>query len=200
MHQISENDSFEAVLPTTRGPWGGKTVDDEFLKFLSELVGQNVWHKFKTNHSHEYLEITRDFEVKKRTINPNEVTRLPLPRVLIELSTTSHGVTTFKGVIQSNYLYRNHVDFSADNLEISNILLCGFFRKTINGIIKLMDEYLQTSEAKNVDCIVLVGGFSTCGLLQDAINKHFRNASIIIPDKPDLVVMNGAVLFCHARR
>lgn len=201
LHQMCENNSFEAVLPTTRGPWGGKTVDDEFFKFLSELVGHNVWHEFKTNHNNDHLEIAKYFERKKRIINPENLsgkTQLLIPSVLVDLSIRSQGVTSFIEVIQNNDLHRNHVDYSANNLVFSNTFFSGFFRKTINGIIKLMDEYIQTSEAKNVECIVIVGGFSQCLLLQDAINKHFRNMSIIIPDKADLAVMHGAVLYCHA--
>lgn len=201
LHQMCENNSFEALLPTTRGPWGGKTVDDEFFKFLSELVGHNVWHEFKTNHNNDHLEIARYFERKKRIINPENLsgkTQLLIPSVLVDLSIRSQGVTSFIEVIQNNDLHRNHVDYSANNLVFSNTFFSRFFRKTINGIIKLMDEYIQTSEAKNVECIVIVGGFSQCLLLQDAINKHFRNMSIIIPDKADLAVMHGAVLYCHA--
>lgn len=201
LHQMCENNSFEAVLPTTRGPWGGKAVDDEFFKFLSELVGHSVWHEFKTNHKIEHLEMARYFERKKRIINPENLsgkTKLHIPSVLVDLSIRSHGVTSFKEVIQNNDLHRNHVDYSANNLVISDTFFSGFFKKTINGIIKLMDEYIQTSEAKNVECIVIVGGFSQCLLLQDAINKHFRNVSFIIPDRADLAVMHGAVLYCHA--
>lgn len=197
LHQICEDNNFRAVLPTIRQQWGGKTVDDDFFEFLSELMGENVLQEFKINHMEGYLELARVFEAKKRAVNPekfNEKMRLPIPRVLINLCTTIHGVNTFKNVIENNNLHRNHVDYFAEKLVFDYNFFCGFFKRTINGMIKLMDEYLQAFEAKNVKCIVIVGGFSKCLLLKEAINKHFRNASIIIPDRSDLAVLKGAII------
>lgn len=197
MHQICEDAYFQAVIPTIRRPWGGKTVNDEFLKFLSELVGERAWQEFKMNHMEEYLKITRAFEAKKRTLNPEKVDqkiRMHIPGVFIDLCTTIHGVNTFKDVIEKKNLNRNDVDYIADKLALDCKFFCGFFKKTINGIIKLMDEYIQTFEGKNVKCVVIVGGFSQCLLLRNAINTHFGNTSIIIPDRSDLVVLNGAIV------
>lgn len=196
LHQICEGHNFRTVLPTLRRQWGGKTVNDDFFEFLSELVGENVMQEFKANHMEEYLQIERVFEGKKRAVNPqkfDEKIRLPMPRVLVNLCTKLHKVNTFEDVIKNNDLHRNYVNYSAEKLVIDHNLFCGFFTKTINGMIKMMDEYLQTFDARDVKCIVIVGGFSQSLLLKEEINKHFRNTSIIIPDRSDLALLNGAI-------
>lgn len=45
--------------------------------------------------------------------------------------------------------------------------------------------------------ILLVGGFSTCGLVQEAVRREFPHCRVVIPFDPDLAVLKGAVLFGH---
>lgn len=198
MHQICEDNNFRAVLPTMRRQLGGKSVNDAFFKFLSELVGEDAWQEFKMNHIKEVLDIARDFEAKKRAVNTvkcYEKIRLRITQVLIDLCTTFHGVDSFQEVIEKN----NHLNYRSDKLEMDHSFFSRFFKETINGIIEMVDEYLQTFEAKDVKCIVIVGGFSQCLLLKEEIKKHFRNVSTIIPEKSDVAVLNGAItLAMHA--
>lgn len=198
MHQICEDNNFRAVLPTMRRQLGGKSVNDAFFKFLSELVGEDAWQEFKMNHMKEVLDIARVFEAKKRAVNTvkcYEKIRLRITQVLIDLCTTFHGVDSFQEVIENN----NHLNYRSDKLEMDHRFFSGFFKETINVIIKMVDEYLQTFEAKDVKCIVIVGGFSQCLLLKEEIKKHFRNVSTIIPEKSDVAVLNGAItLAMHA--
>lgn len=196
LHQICEDNNFRAVLQTTRRQLGGKSVDDAFYNFLSELVGEHVWQEFEMNHTKEVLNIARVFEAKKRAVNPEkcyEKIRLRISPVLIDLCTTIHGVDSFKEVIEKNNMHINHVNYISGKLEMDYSFFCGFFKETINGIIELMDEYLQTFEAKDVKCIIIVGGFSQCLLLKEEIKKHFRNVSTIIPENSDMAVLNGAI-------
>lgn len=118
MHQKFEDNTLKEVLPAKGGPWGGKSVDDQFIKFLSELVEEKVWENFKREHMEDYLEITRAFETKKRTIKPDKSgsTRMPIPQALVKLCTKSHRVKTFKEVIEKNDAHKNNVDIVTGKL------------------------------------------------------------------------------------
>ena len=50
---------------------------------------------------------------------------------------------------------------------------------------------------KDVGTIVLVGGFSECGLLQKTIREFFKGKKIIKPDEAGLATLKGAVYFGH---
>lgn len=199
VHQKCEDNTLEEVLPASGGPWGGKAVDDQFIKFLSELVEEKVWENFKSEHMEDYLEITRSFETKKRTIKPDKSgsTRMPIPQALVKLCTKSHRVKTFKEVIEKNEAHKNNVDIVTGKLVWNNDFFRGFFKKTIDGIVKHIDELFQESEVKDVKIVVMVGGFSECLLVQDAIKKHFGDVSIIVPEEAGLAVLKGAVFFGH---
>nr|XP_034300194.1 heat shock 70 kDa protein 12A [Crassostrea gigas] len=200
VHQKCEDSTLEEVLPASGGPWGGKAVDDQFIKFLSELVEEKVWEEFKKKNMEDYLEITRSFETKKRTIKPDKKgsTRMPIPHALVKLCLESHGVENFKEIIQKSEAHKDNVTMSAGKLVWDNNFFRGFFKKTIDGIVKHIDELYQESEVKDVKIIVMVGGFSECELVQDAIKKHFGGKSnIIVPEDAGLAVLKGAVFFGH---
>ncbi|XP_052675299.1 heat shock 70 kDa protein 12A-like [Crassostrea angulata] len=199
VHQKCEDNTLEEVLPASGGPWGGKAVDDQFIKFLSELVEEKVWENFKSEHMEDYLDITWCFETKKRTIKPDKSgsTRMPIPHALLKLCTKSHSVESFNEVIEKNDAHKNNVSFMSGKLVWKNDFFRGFFKKTIDAIVKHMDDIFQESEARDVKIIVMVGCFSGCPLVQDAVRKNFCNYSIIVPEVGDLAVLKGAVYSGH---
>lgn len=200
MLQICEDNYFEAVLPTIKSQWGGTTVDDEFFKFLSELVEPIVWSIFKYALDKEFFKLTRSFETTKQRSKPDHwsgETELTLPPRLTRLSVIHHNVNSFKDVVEKNK-HRDQLRFSEGKLVMDNTLFFKFFEKAVNEIVKLLDENIRKTEAKDIKSIVLVGGFSECLFLRDAIKKHFTNASIIIPNESGLAVQKGAVYLGHA--
>nr|XP_034300205.1 heat shock 70 kDa protein 12A isoform X2 [Crassostrea gigas]XP_034300206.1 heat shock 70 kDa protein 12A isoform X2 [Crassostrea gigas] len=201
VHQKCEDNTLEEVLPASGEPLGGKAVDDRFMNFLKELVGENVLEEFKKENMEDYNEITRSFETKKRTIKPDKSgnTRMPIPHALVKLCTKSHGVKSFIEVIQKNDTHRNNVDFITGKLVWNNDFFRGFFKKTIDEIVKYIDEIIRESEARDIRIFVLVGGFSECLLVQDAIKKHFGDVSIIIAEEAGLAFLKGAVFLAKCQ-
>lgn len=199
MHQKCDDYTLDEVVPTRVEPWAEKSVNDQIQKFLSELVEERIWEEFKTKHMEDYLEILRSFETKKRTIKPDKSgsTRMPIPQALVKLCTKSHRVKTFKEVIEKNDAHKNNVDIVTGKLVFNNDFFRGFYKKTIDGIVKHMDDIFQESGAKDVKIIVMVGSFSECSLVQDTVRKKFSNCSIIVPEESGLAVLRGAVYFGH---
>lgn len=89
------------------------------------------------------------------------------------------------------------MDFSVGKLIIDNNFLRSFFKETIDQIVGHIDVLFQKSETRDVETIIMVGGFSECLMVQDAIKKHFGSVSIIAPEKAGLAVLKGAVYFGH---
>lgn len=160
---------------------------------------EKIWEEFKTEYMEDYLEITRTFETKKRTVRLDKSTiRMSIPSALVGLCTKSHGVKSFKEVIETNDAHKKNVSFMTGKLVWNHYdFFRGFFKKTINGIVKHMDEIFYESEARDVKIIVMVGCFSECPLVEDAVRKNFCNCSIIVPEEGDLAVLKGAVYFGH---
>uniref|UniRef100_A0A8W8L5R2 Heat shock 70 kDa protein 12A n=1 Tax=Magallana gigas TaxID=29159 RepID=A0A8W8L5R2_MAGGI len=199
VHQKCEDNTLDEVLPTRIGPWAATSVNDQIQRFLSELVREKLWEEFKTEYMEDYLELTRVLEELIRKARPDKrgSTRLAIPFALVKICTKSHGVKNFKEIIEKNDAHKNNVSFKSEKLVLNNDFFRGFFKKTVDGIVKHMDEIFQESRAKDVKIIVMVGCFSECPLVEDAVRKNFCNYSIIVPEDGDLAVLKGAVYLGH---
>lgn len=198
MHQKCENNTLEEVLPASEGPWGGKAVNDQFIKFLSELVGEKVWEEFKKEYTEDYLNILRSLEIIKKTIKSDmsRGIRMPMQQVLIELCKESHGVKTFKEVIEKNDAHKNNVEFSNGKLVLNNEISKGFFKKSISAILKNIDDIFQEPKTRDIKVMYVVGDFSDCLLVQNAIKRVFAQcACTILPNEKS--VLCGAVYLGH---
>lgn len=65
MFKIVENNILEEVIIICIGLWGGKFVDDQFEKFLLELVEEKVWEIFKRKYIDDFFKIMKNFEINK---------------------------------------------------------------------------------------------------------------------------------------
>ncbi|XP_056012673.1 heat shock 70 kDa protein 12A-like isoform X3 [Ostrea edulis] len=199
VHQKSADSNSEKILMASWGPWGGKSVNDMFMTFLTELVGERVIKDFKEECMEGYLDMTRYFEAKKRKANSyrDGSTSIPIPMPFIHLCEKLHNVIDFREVIDKNELHRNNVKYTAGKLKWENKYFRGFFKKTIDSIVKHIDELFEEDVGRDVDIIVMVGGLSECHLVQDAIKKNFEQKTVIVPEEAGLAVVKGAVYLGH---
>ena len=71
MHEVQDKGNLKELHKANGGNWGGTKVDSSFRSLLASIVGEDVIEAFTTDHKYDYLELLRDFEIKKRTIHPN---------------------------------------------------------------------------------------------------------------------------------
>lgn len=199
VHQKSEDNTLAELLPASGGPWGGKSVDDAFMKFLREIAGEKIMHLLKEDAMEDYIEICRSFEIKKRTVLPNKNTpvTMTIPQSYFTYSKTQHKVKDFQEIIEKHPTFRGKVKSPTGKLKWDYELFLELYKKTINNIIKHMDDLFQENLTRNVKIILMVGGFSECKLVQKAVEKHFKDKTVIIPEEAGLAVVKGAVYFGH---
>jgi molecular chaperone DnaK (HSP70) len=82
-------------------------------------------------------------------------------------------------------------------LRFNADLIIKLFTPTIDSIITLMKNTLSNRSTNDLSTILMVGGFSECPLIQDAVQAAFPGKRIIIPEDVDMSVLKGAVLFGH---
>ncbi|XP_062596762.1 heat shock 70 kDa protein 12A-like [Saccostrea cucullata] len=140
----------------------------------------------------EYFTILKEFENKKRSINPDFqmsfVTKLPAI-----LNQNCSDQDKMKA-IQASYL-KDQVKIVKDKVKISARMMMSFFEDSLSQTKKHVMEILQT--VTNIEHILIVGGYGECSLLQETFKKEFSNKNIVIPNECSLAVIKGAVLFGH---
>ena len=195
VHQRQFNGTIHEVIPPDGGPWGGKSIDDAFYKFLVEICGRNVMEELKTTGLEDYLDLFREFETKKRSIRTNQKSKvvITLPVALTDLVKKQHK--KFENAVEASR-HKMSVNYVRQKLHISPEAFRDLFKPTIDSLIRLIGKLLDNPKLSDLRTILMVGGFSECELVQDAIrDKIGTSMKLIIPDEAGLAVLKGAVLF-----
>lgn len=197
VHEKLLGGRLKELCRATGGDCGGTSVDAEFIQFMIKIVGAPILKIMKQEYLESYIDLIRDFESKKRMINPDtkKVTML-IPIATLNKLCERHLDKSFQSVIASSS-YSESIVTRNDKLRIDASVLRNLFDKTIASIILLIKEILQMESATSLNKIILVGGFSNCVLVQEAVRREFPNCRVIIPFEPGVSVLQGAVLFGH---
>mgnify|MGYP003687646659 CR=1 FL=1 len=140
----------------------------------------------------EYLTIIREFETKKRSVTSDYNLHFSSKLSACFNEKFSNAVKMEK--IESSYL-KNKVSFMKDKLKVSPSLMKSFFKESLDNIVNHVENILEI--IKDIDMILLVGGYVNSPLVQERFKNKFACCNIIIPQDSNLVVMKGAVLFGH---
>lgn len=201
VHQRHYDGTLRELLPATGGAFGGKSVDDAFSAFLGEITGEKNMKKLEKEHMDDFIDLFREFETKKRAIYQDKPAKvsITMPVSLIDIVKKDKEKTSMANAVMSSP-FGEHVSWGKQKLQISNKQFKKLFTPTIDGIIKHMEGILNEKSFKDVENVLMVGGFADCELVQAAIRDKFKNKRIIVPDEAGLAVLKGAVLFGHVPR
>ncbi|XP_052279264.1 heat shock 70 kDa protein 12B-like isoform X2 [Dreissena polymorpha] len=76
VHEVNPDGTLKELHKANGGPWGGTTVDEAFLDFLSEILGADVLEAFRDRHRDDYIDLLREFETRKRAVKPDSDSRV----------------------------------------------------------------------------------------------------------------------------
>lgn len=91
----------------------------------------------------------------------------------------------------------DQVTFTGDKLRVRPKQVQDLFAETCDHIVNHLKDIFSKPSVENTDTILMVGGFSDCQMLQNAVQKTFPCKRIIIPEEAGLAVLMGAVIFGH---
>ncbi|KAH3738013.1 hypothetical protein DPMN_044616 [Dreissena polymorpha] len=198
VHEVCFDGKLKELYKATGGAWGGTMVDKEFWDFIAELTGKDSLHRFKKDNMEDYLDLLRDFEIKKRKTDSNSqgLVTIKLPLTLMDIVEENEG-RKMKQVVQSSR-YAKMVTLSGDKLRMEFNIFRSFFKQSVDNIVLHVKHLLSEPETNGVDAILMVGGYSESPLLTETIQKEFPRMKVIVPKDSGLAVMNGAVIFGHS--
>nr|XP_022323072.1 heat shock 70 kDa protein 12A-like [Crassostrea virginica] len=199
VHEVQDNGTLKELHKANGGNWGGTKVDSSFRSLLASIVGEDVIEAFTTDHKYDYLDLLRDFEIKKRTIHPNltEKVTFKVPINLLETFRNVNAGGNIKTVVTSNARFKNKLTWTGDKIRMEANLTKALFDESCKKIVDHMHQLFKLPNVKDVYFILLVGGFAESPMLQEAVREAFRNKKVIVPQDAGLAVLKGAVLYGH---
>jgi len=194
VQEVQEDGSLKQVYMANGGDWGGTKVDNAFEEFLVSLVTREVFDRFKTEHRDAYLDIFREFEIKKRTITPDldhKVT-FKIPIAMNELYQEFKGLSLKESARQTS----KKMAWIGDKLRVDASEAKNLFNDACDSIVQHVEMIFDQPDAAGTTVILMVGGFSESPMLRHAVKSRFGDRmKIIIPQDAGLSVLKGAVLY-----
>lgn len=146
----------------------------------------------------DYLDLMREFEVKKRSIEPRLESRITfrIPITLYELYRQEHG-GELREAVRQNPTVSDKVTFAGDKMRVEAETVKSLFADTTKQIIVHLQLIFANPVAKGASTILMVGGFSESLILRDAVQCAFPEYRVVTPHEAGLAVLKGAVIFGH---
>ena len=154
--------------------------------------------RFRDESMEDYFDLLREFEMKKRSIDPNSndlvTIRVPVALRDIYEDVTGENIKSALGKIG----FEKELTWVGDKLRMKAHLARDMFSESIKNTISNVRAVLGNTDMENVTTLIMVGGYSECQLLQKAFRDAFNpDMDIVIPEEAGLAVLKGAVLFGH---
>jgi len=197
VQKVLPDGKLKELHKASGGAWGGTKVDESFLQMLLQLVGEPVMKRLKEEFTSYDLELAREFESKKRTIDGSLQSRVTLriPIALSELFEEEYGENLKDSVKQTSFAGK--ITWTGDKARIDPEVIKGLFELCSKSVVDHVKDLLKMEACQEVNTILMVGGFSECSIIQEAVKSSFSHMRVIIPEDAGLAVVKGAVLFGH---
>ena len=165
---------------------------------IADIVGNDVMDNFQVTKMVDYIDLFREFEVKKRTFK-NEMTSKINIKVPIALANDFKDAKKMelKAHIESKPKYKDCVEWKGDKIRMLPETAKGLFKEACDSASKHLREVFDLEKVKDVPTILMVGGFSESPLLQSIVKSSLPDKKVIIPEDAGLAVLKGAVIFGH---
>ncbi|XP_053400332.1 heat shock 70 kDa protein 12B-like [Mercenaria mercenaria] len=198
VHEVEDSRKVKEVKAASGGGWGGILVDKAFEHLVEDIVGKDIYKKFKENETEDWLDLWRDFEVKKRTVRPEKDARIVMkfPLSLVKLIEKKHG-QAFEDYIDCSD-YADILTVTGDKLKFQASVFKTLFDTSVNKTIQHIEHLLRDETARMINVILMVGGFSESPMLQKAVRSAFPGIKVVIPVDATTSVMRGALIFGHS--
>lgn len=195
--EITKENTLKTLEKTSDWKCGGTCVDICYEDTLTDVVGKDVMDAFCQNCTLEYVELLRNFEMKKTTkISKQQAwITMKMPEKLFSTYETTKNQDINEAIEKSKH--NRNMKLEGKKLRITTTLFMEFFSSACERINQNITKLLNKTNVEGLNTIVMVGGFSLSSILQNCIKSNFPSLRIILPHEGDLVVLKGAVLFGH---
>lgn len=188
-HEVQRNGSLAALSPPSGGPWGGTLVDRHLNDFLCKIFSKPVMDTFSIECKADKLDLDRIMELKKRQLKPEvDETHVKLPIQVFEIYNESNPETPFNVSVRRQV--GDSVRQTRDRLHIDTKVLVKMFQESKCHIVRHL-KTLLTGSLKDVNTLLLVGGYSESQIIRTAIEKEFPGYDVISPENAELAIVMG---------
>ena len=155
-----------------------------------------VIEKLKKDYPVDWVDMMQNFEKMKRKIAQTKTD-------IFSFKLTSSICNIYKEVLEVDLkdAFENNICSRGAKLEgsrlldIPNTVINGMLEEVCDDVTKIVSDFMQLECVKDIDCIIMVGGFSNVDILKKKIESLRRDLPVMVPEEAELAVLKGAVLY-----
>lgn len=175
---------------------GGDSINLRFFGYFKKVFGSKAMSIFKNENKHKaaLYDLESEIELKKRTLDFDQRgnIRLNIPPILFEIfeefekKDFDEYIGTLKGL-----------SFKKGKMFLNQEIVTEIFKPSVTSLVQLIQEIIAQEHVKKISDIIMVGGYSQSRIISKTIKDLFehKNVNVIIPNDPDLAVLQGAVMY-----
>lgn len=172
---------------------GINMVESEFNSLMRNIVGDTVYQRFIEEDGEDYTDFQRDLKIKILNLKPDVHYKVVLKfptSLLKEIGNKKLQNATDKPQ------YKGKVELKHDRLHIEAYVLV---KPVTDKIVGYIQDLLKDQDIQDTEMFLMVGEFSKYLMVQEAVRQAFPNIKVIVPEYPEMAMMNGAVIYGHQR-
>lgn len=175
---------------------GGDSINLRFFGYFKKVFGSKAMSIFKNENKHKaaLYDLESEIELKKRNLDFDQRgnIRLNIPPILFEIfeefekKDFDEYIGTLKGL-----------SFKKGKMFLNQEIVTEIFKPSVTSLVQLIQEIIAQEHVKKISDIIMVGGYSQSRIISKTIKDLFehKNVNVIIPNDPDLAVLQGAVMY-----
>ena len=196
-HEILEDGKVRELHCETGHAMTETRVIDGFIADLKAVFSERFIDEYKLQNPPDWFDIVQEIKSKMHLVSESRKNPISfrLPHSFdVEYANMKQQMVE-AAISNSN---TRGISFKQGRVQFSADLSRTKFTDVVERIISHVRQLLLKPELQGVKYLFMVGSFSGCPMLGDAMVKQFSpRFKVMIPEAPMLSAIKGAVLFGH---
>ncbi|WAR26443.1 HS12A-like protein, partial [Mya arenaria] len=155
-HEKNDDGTLKEIHKASGGPWGGIYVDDNYLKFLEQILGEKVITELRTKEMTDFFDLISEFETKKRNFKSTSKDKVTF-RICTSTRSLCKQITgqEFEERLAASKYSNSVIVNGGDKLRVEPDIVKDWFNGPINNLVDHLKSILKEPKLKTVQTIVV---------------------------------------------
>lgn len=199
-NKILKNNNVEQLAPPLSFHLGSNLINEKIIDIIKEVFGEENVMNFAKNKTSAWENILEQIEESKNNINSIDSDNIKLniefnKLICYKEEKNYYGKTYFTKKDDCYKIYNgNKIIYNNEQLFLPKKFIIDILSDLSSKIITKINSYLLGRE---LNLVVLTGGFSNSKILRKKINQNFKrkNIKVVFLKAPQETVMRGAAIY-----
>ena len=198
VHEKLHDGTLREVRKSTGGPWGGRYVEEGYLRLLESVFGSKALKRLKSERMGDYLKILTEFETQKRTLTPSTRDKMTftVSKSLMDFS-EENGELVKDNLVGISNDGKFEIDGDNNKLLVDPLVVKEWFDRPLDSLVEHVNKLLDEPKLRGIETVLLVGGFGESLYVKQKMTESIKTDRLVVPDNAGIVILLGAVRCGH---